>query len=359
MPVGIAEMGLPGVRFTPESAKARIPAVCTAKLVRIDNRPVWLRISGTVGAAEKLQGLTVSGCGPDAKGIDLGPGNHTVDARWGKITGWDLDRLVLDSAPGGAALPPLTGGGVAPAPGTSGASAASSLPAPVVRVLSSSATSAELQVKGAHAALLARARRKLERRLGGHRAGRAFPRGASAHRRLRERLVRLTTARQHLCRDAPVRSAEDRDPGHPRLRCHLVALFVAGLGPPRASPPPAFTPRISLVRESGHWARGRHGRRESHPAWSPTDEHVAQRRCRSSARFRDAVGDRWAATRSSHLRPCRRRVRCRGDVGPAAAMGTVHRRCHRRRLLRSPAPPPRAVRSSVFRPSDASAPPLR
>jgi hypothetical protein len=149
MPVGIAEIGLPGVRFSPETASDSIPAVCTSKLLRIDGRPVWLKVSGTVGAAEKLQNLTVSGCGPDAKGIVLGPGNHTVDATWGKITGWNLDRLVLDSAPGGAALPPLVNGDAAPAPGTIGTSSTPPIATPTVRVLGSSATSARLEVQGA------------------------------------------------------------------------------------------------------------------------------------------------------------------------------------------------------------------
>jgi hypothetical protein len=149
MPVGIAEIGLPGVRFTPEPTSAKIPSICTPRLLRIDGRPVWLQISGTVGAAEKLQGLTVSGCGPDAKGIALGPGNHTLDAAWGKTTGWDLDRLVLDSAPGGGALPSLADGSAVPAPGTIGTPTASSLPAPRVRVLDSTATSARLEVQGA------------------------------------------------------------------------------------------------------------------------------------------------------------------------------------------------------------------
>ena len=127
MPVGIAEIGVPGVRFTPESTSAKIPSVCTSKLLSIDGRPVWLKISGTVGAAEKLQGLTVSGCGPDAKGIVLGPGTHTLDTTWGKITGWNLDRLVLDSAPGGTALSPLVDGSAAPTPGTIAASSTTSL----------------------------------------------------------------------------------------------------------------------------------------------------------------------------------------------------------------------------------------
>ena len=149
MPVGIAEMGLPGVRFTPEATGAKIPSVCTSKLLSIDGRPVFLKISGSVGAAEKLEGLQVSGCGPDAKGIFLGPGTHTLEAAWGKLTGWDLDRLVLDSAPGGASLPPLADASAVPAAGTITTAADSSLPTPRIRVLSSSATSATLEVEGA------------------------------------------------------------------------------------------------------------------------------------------------------------------------------------------------------------------
>ena len=118
MPVAIAEIGLPGVRFSPEPTGAAIPAVCTDKLLRVDDRPVWLKITGTVATAEKLEGLNISGCGPDAKGIDLGAGTHSLNTTWGKLTGFDIDRLVLDSAPGGSALGPLGGGSALPAPGT-------------------------------------------------------------------------------------------------------------------------------------------------------------------------------------------------------------------------------------------------
>ncbi len=145
MPVGIAEIGLSGVRLSPESTRAQIPALCTSKLLKIDGRPVWLKISGTIGDAEKLQGLTVSGCGPDAKGITLRAGTHSLEATWGKLTGWDLDQLVLDSAPKGSALAPRTDGSALAAPGTIGASAA----APSVRVLSSSASSATVLVSHA------------------------------------------------------------------------------------------------------------------------------------------------------------------------------------------------------------------
>jgi arabinofuranan 3-O-arabinosyltransferase len=149
MPVGIAEVGLPGVHFKPESPSAQIPSVCRSDLLRIDGRRVSIRISGSVGAAERLQGLKVSGCGPDAKGISLGPGTHTLEATWGKVSGWDLDRLVLDSAPGGAGLPPLANGTVPPAPGTIGSTGSPALAAPVVHVVASTASSAKLQVEGA------------------------------------------------------------------------------------------------------------------------------------------------------------------------------------------------------------------
>ena len=149
MPVGIAEIGLPGVHFTPEATGAPVASVCTSKLLRIDAKPVWLKVTGTIGAAEKLEGLSVSGCGPDAKGIVLGPGTHHLVAAWGKITGWDLDRLVLDSAPGGALLEPLANGSTVPAAGTIGAAKSAPLAAPSVRVIAATSTSATLEVKGA------------------------------------------------------------------------------------------------------------------------------------------------------------------------------------------------------------------
>jgi hypothetical protein len=151
MPVGIAEIGLPGVHFSPESPSAPIASVCTSKLLKIDDKPVWLKISGKVGAAEALQGLRVSGCGPDKAGIVLGPGNHSLEAAWGKLTGWDLDRLVLDSAPGGSALAPLANGDAVPAPGTIASTKQAFVGNESVQVLASSATSATLEVKGAKA----------------------------------------------------------------------------------------------------------------------------------------------------------------------------------------------------------------
>jgi len=146
LPVGIAEK----VSRRPVRARAGqrgAPSVCTPQLLRIDGQPVWLRVSGTVGAAEKLQGLTVSGCGPDAKGMSSGPATH-ARRRLGKDNrlGPGPARARLGSRMGG--LSPRwrrqcsagSGDYRLPAMRHSG---------PRVRVVASTATSARLEVQGA------------------------------------------------------------------------------------------------------------------------------------------------------------------------------------------------------------------
>jgi len=149
LPFAIASIGLPGVHFAPENPAAQIPDVCRDTLMTIDGKPVWLQVTGTVGAAEKLSGLQVSGCGPDAHGIHLSAGAHTVVTEWGKLTGLDLDRLTFDSAAGGAAEPLLADGDLRPVPGTLSGSGVPSRATPSVHVLSSSSTTARLAVTGA------------------------------------------------------------------------------------------------------------------------------------------------------------------------------------------------------------------
>jgi hypothetical protein len=149
LPFAIASIGVPGVRFTPENPAARIPAVCRDDLMTIDGKPVWLQVTGTVGTAEDGDGLQVSGCGPDANGIKLDAGTHHLVTQWGKLTGLDLDRLVLDSSPGGAAEPLLADGDARPVAGTLGGGGSVALPTPKVHVLSTTATTAKLSVTGA------------------------------------------------------------------------------------------------------------------------------------------------------------------------------------------------------------------
>jgi hypothetical protein len=149
LPFAITSIGVPGVHFTPEDPAAQIPAVCRDNLMTIDGNPVWLKVSGTVGTAEAQGGLEITGCGPDAHGVHLGPGTHTVVTQWGDLTGLDLDRLVLDSAAGGAAEALLANGDAPPVAGTIAGAGVAALAAPTVRVVSSTATGARLAVSGA------------------------------------------------------------------------------------------------------------------------------------------------------------------------------------------------------------------
>ena len=149
LPLAIASIGLPGVHFTPENPKARIPGVCRNDLLKIDGRKIWLEVTGTVGAAESERGLTVAGCGPDRRGLRLPAGPNRLTTALGQVTGFDLDRLVLDSAAGGGALAPLANGTLPPVAGTLATARTAALRAPAVRLLSSDSTDARLLVTGA------------------------------------------------------------------------------------------------------------------------------------------------------------------------------------------------------------------
>ncbi len=144
MPIGIAELGIPGV--DEPAPPANIPAVCTDKVLTIDSKPVWVKMSGKSSAALDGDELPLSLCGPDARGLELGPGTHTVVATYGHAngphsTGWDIDQLTFDSASGGGAEPDVAGDPVV-APHIAGGT-------PSVKVISSTATTWKLQVSGA------------------------------------------------------------------------------------------------------------------------------------------------------------------------------------------------------------------
>jgi len=149
LPFAIAEIGVPGLHFTPENPAAHIPSVCRSDLASLDGLPLWLKVSGTVGTAEKLGDLQISGCGPDAHGIKIGPGAHHIVTTWGELSGLDLNRLVLDSAAGGAANPLLASGDIQPVPGTLAGSGVPALTTPTVHLDTSTSTTARLNVTGA------------------------------------------------------------------------------------------------------------------------------------------------------------------------------------------------------------------
>ncbi len=138
MPLGIAKLGIPGVQVPPDPTY--LPGTCTPDLLTIDGKPVWLRVTGTTAAALDNRGLRIVPCGPDANGITLSAGNNVVQSFDGHDTGFNIDRLVLDSAPGGG--PENEAGYGRLAPVASGA-------APTLRVLGSSPTSYRLEVSSA------------------------------------------------------------------------------------------------------------------------------------------------------------------------------------------------------------------
>jgi arabinofuranan 3-O-arabinosyltransferase len=135
-PIGIAEIGIPGVVEPP--TPAQIPSQCLDNLLSIDGTPIDVRISGTSADALAGNALQVSGCGNSAKGISLSPGTHVVQTTPYQGAGLNLDALWLSSAAGGAELP-LSADGTIPYP-------TPPTPAtPTVRVLHQGRT--ELQVK--------------------------------------------------------------------------------------------------------------------------------------------------------------------------------------------------------------------
>ncbi len=138
-PVGIAEVGIPGVVAPP--TPATIPSQCFSNLLSIDGTPIDIRITGT--SANALQGgaLEISGCGNSANGITLSAGQHVVQTSPYQAAGLDVDALWLTSAAGGAAQPLTLVGTVPdlspPTPAT-----------PSVKVLHQDRTHVEVKVTG-------------------------------------------------------------------------------------------------------------------------------------------------------------------------------------------------------------------
>ena len=106
MPIGIGKVGFPGISAAP--LPTDVPTSCRGDLISVDDAPVWVQITGTTSDALDRKPLAISLCGPDARGLTLGPGDHTLRSALGQVADWDVDQLVFDSAPGGGALAPTS-----------------------------------------------------------------------------------------------------------------------------------------------------------------------------------------------------------------------------------------------------------
>jgi hypothetical protein len=146
LPLGVAEIGIPGLHAAP--LPAAIPSPCRDDLLAIDGQPISVSVSGsTQTALARVNPLNVTLCGPDAGGIPLGAGTHTLTSTYGdtmvnnqSTIGFDMDQVALDSAAGG---------------GVGAAAPAGTIPAPPaqpntnVTVTSHTATAMHLRVTGA------------------------------------------------------------------------------------------------------------------------------------------------------------------------------------------------------------------
>jgi len=138
LPVAIAEVGLPGLVMPKDPAN--VAGTCRSDLLSVDGHPVDVRVVGPTATALANGELSVEPCGSSANGITLGPGQHVIETSVGHQTGWQLDQLALDSAPGG---------GPAPAAPPTALPAAQPGPTPTVTTLSQGPTTLHLGVTGA------------------------------------------------------------------------------------------------------------------------------------------------------------------------------------------------------------------
>jgi hypothetical protein len=100
LPVGIAEVGAPGLQVPALSGSQQLDTRCRSDLVTLDGRPVPVHLSGTVRDAQQRDGLPLALCGPAPQ---LSAGDHDLRTARGNVSGIDVDRLVLASAAGGGA----------------------------------------------------------------------------------------------------------------------------------------------------------------------------------------------------------------------------------------------------------------
>lgn len=101
-PVGIAELGVSGVRVA--RVPAAMPTACIADLLEVDGRPFPIRVLGTTADAFAREALPFEPCDTTAR-VSLAPGPHELHTRMGRESGLNFDRVVLSSAPAGATAP--------------------------------------------------------------------------------------------------------------------------------------------------------------------------------------------------------------------------------------------------------------
>lgn len=131
-PVGVAELGLPGIRRPAPAAE--FDTGCRGDLLFVDDKPVLVRVRGSLADAEARRPLGIELC-TDDKRLNILGGEHVLRTGPGKVTGIDIDALHLQSAP------------FRRAPQTADAPAESA--APVVDIVRQGRTSFDVKVRNA------------------------------------------------------------------------------------------------------------------------------------------------------------------------------------------------------------------
>lgn len=100
LPVGVVEVGLraiafayPGFAADPETGEA---GECRNDLVRLDGRPVSIRLSAAFGAWHDRRPMAFTTC--NGYPLELATGTHTLTTARGVDTALDVDRIVLRSS---------------------------------------------------------------------------------------------------------------------------------------------------------------------------------------------------------------------------------------------------------------------
>ena len=94
LPVGLTEIQFGDAPNDARSTNEALDDTCRSDLITVDGEPVAVRLIGSRGDALARSELQMVSCEP----ISLAAGSHRVDAAGGAQTGFDIDRVVLDSA---------------------------------------------------------------------------------------------------------------------------------------------------------------------------------------------------------------------------------------------------------------------
>ena len=134
LPVGIAELGIAGVRRAAQPEM--MPDTCIERQLSVDGIPVGVRVSGRTADAVRGRALPIEPCTPTA--LELGAGSHLVRGRTTRTDGLSFGRMVLTSDAAGHAA---SVDRFAPAPSTTSAP-------PTAKVLDRGRTSMKVRVSG-------------------------------------------------------------------------------------------------------------------------------------------------------------------------------------------------------------------